>query len=277
MYRIVGGILLLLLALPAAGAEDKPKDKPATPAEQYKALLKEYQDAAKETRTFADRLKLAQEQFGPKFLDLAEKNPKDPAAVDALLWVVNNVRAQGKDNPRAKALEALARDHGQSDKVGSLCQMLVYELDPRNEDFLRAVLDKNPSRDVQGQACLALGQYLKGRNDAARGLKDRPENARYYEATAGKEYLEQLKKLDPAKADKEVEEIFERAADKYGDVKLSTGGTIGAKVKPELFEIRNLAIGKTVPDVTGEDVDGKQLKLSDYRGKVVLLDFWGNW
>jgi thiol-disulfide isomerase/thioredoxin len=31
------------------------------------------------------------------------------------------------------------------------------------------------------------------------------------------------------------------------------------------------------PDIEGEDADGKLFKLSDYRGKVVLLDFWGDW
>jgi cytochrome oxidase Cu insertion factor (SCO1/SenC/PrrC family) len=37
------------------------------------------------------------------------------------------------------------------------------------------------------------------------------------------------------------------------------------------------AVGKRAPEITGEDIDGKKFKLSDYRGKVVLLDFWGNW
>jgi hypothetical protein len=38
------------------------------------------------------------------------------------------------------------------------------------------------------------------------------------------------------------------------------------------FDIHNLA-----PDIEGEDVHGKPFKLSDYRGNVVMLDFWGNW
>jgi hypothetical protein len=37
------------------------------------------------------------------------------------------------------------------------------------------------------------------------------------------------------------------------------------------------AIGQVAPEISGEDVDGKPMKLSDYRGKVVVLDFWGNW
>jgi cytochrome oxidase Cu insertion factor (SCO1/SenC/PrrC family) len=39
----------------------------------------------------------------------------------------------------------------------------------------------------------------------------------------------------------------------------------------------SLAIGKVAPEIQGADVDGKQFKLSDYRGKVVVLDFWGDW
>ncbi len=31
------------------------------------------------------------------------------------------------------------------------------------------------------------------------------------------------------------------------------------------------------PEIEGTDANGKQFRLSDYKGKVVLLDFWASW
>ncbi len=36
-------------------------------------------------------------------------------------------------------------------------------------------------------------------------------------------------------------------------------------------------IGEMAPEIEGVDLDGVEFKLSDYRGKVVMLDFYGDW
>ena len=41
--------------------------------------------------------------------------------------------------------------------------------------------------------------------------------------------------------------------------------------------VRTLTIGKAAPEISGKDLDDAAFRLSDYRGKVVLIDFWGIW
>jgi hypothetical protein len=37
------------------------------------------------------------------------------------------------------------------------------------------------------------------------------------------------------------------------------------------------ATSRPAPEISGADADGKSMTLSDYRGKVVMLDFWATW
>jgi thiol-disulfide isomerase/thioredoxin len=39
----------------------------------------------------------------------------------------------------------------------------------------------------------------------------------------------------------------------------------------------DLRIGSTAPDFSFKDLDGKARRLSDFRGKIVLIDVWGSW
>ena len=36
-------------------------------------------------------------------------------------------------------------------------------------------------------------------------------------------------------------------------------------------------VGKLAPPIAGPDVDGRPVSLADYKGKVVLVDFWATW
>jgi len=63
------------------------------------------------------------------------------------------------------------------------------------------------------------------------------------------------------------------------DVLLKDFGETEAASRAEgvIFEMEHLQVGMVAPDFETTDQDGKPWKLSDYRGKVVVIDFWGFW
>jgi hypothetical protein len=285
------GILVLMPNLSMAAEADS-QDKPATPAEQFKALRAEYDRASSSgvPLTDAERLKFVGKVYrrrhalAQKFLELAEEYPNDPIVLDALtqaVWQVNTtpwpVELVGEDTARARAFELLRRDHVRSDKLGPLCRRVSYGFCQEYETFLRAVLAKNPHKAVQATACLSLAQFLNNRSQRIDLCREQPELAREFAGLYGKEYLTELLRPDRQKAVREeTEAVFEQAAAKYGNVKLPGGDTVAERARADLSVIRNLSVGKEAPDVEGEDEDGRRFKLSDYRGKVVLLDFWSH-
>ncbi len=48
-------------------------------------------------------------------------------------------------------------------------------------------------------------------------------------------------------------------------------------IKTNLYRVENLTIGRIAPNIKGEGIDGKSMELEQYRGKVVVIDFFGDW
>jgi hypothetical protein len=269
---------------------------PGTPAQQYAALFREYQPVSggmRKAKTDRQR-KAAVARIGtypPKFVELAEQFPNDPIALVALRQAVQSLcttdsAAQitwetnrsdfpaGLDGSSAgKAVALVLRDHIKSEKLGPVCDRMRHGYRMEYARCLRTVLAKNPHHDVQAVACLALAQFLNDRLRMLQLVEDRPELIKQYAAVFGKHYLPKLQRVGKAKFAEQIETLFERAANEFGDVK-NRVGTVGERAKSELYDIRHLGIGKVAPDIEGKDQDGAQFQLSDYRGKVVLLYFW---
>jgi hypothetical protein len=293
MDRMMADIPRLLIVLAVASAPGSGQDKAATPAEQYQALLKDEQelpDQIPKAPTEEERKKLQARwaNVPQSYLELAERYPQDPVAVEALMRAVglgnNSIFPNvGKDSLGIKALAILQRDHLKSDKLGLACQFVVFGFHETYESFLRAVQAANPHPDVQGLACLSLAQFLSVRRNRLDVLRDQdqPESRERYYGTFGKEFVEGLERQDRAKEAAEIEALFARALERHAAVQIpvtyyGSGGTVGEKAEAELYQIRFLAPGKPAPEIEGEDQDGKRFKLSDYRGKVVLLDIWNH-
>mgnify|MGYP000964653510 CR=1 FL=1 len=51
----------------------------------------------------------------------------------------------------------------------------------------------------------------------------------------------------------------------------------GKELESRLLAAKNIKIGNEAPDFAQPDQDGKMVKLSDFKGKYLLLDFWASW
>jgi AhpC/TSA family len=258
--RVVGLLAALWLAPALAAADEKKDEKKGEPtgrAAKVEAIKKEFQDAQKafiaeyrkaktdEERKAALAKRPKPEEYVARALKLAEEDPKDEAAADALAWSVEMGRG-GEETK--KALDLLREHHMKSPHMGRVATALQYLDAPGTEALLRDLAADSPHAAVRGQATFTLASRLQGQ--------------------AGGD----AQKL------KEAEQLFEKVVNtkEFAELKWFRG-TLGKSAEGALFEMRHLAVGKAVPDIEGEDTDGKKFKLSDYKGKVVVLDFWGHW
>ena len=79
----------------------------------------------------------------------------------------------------------------------------------------------------------------------------------------------------------EVEKIEQRLlAEGHTQVKAAINevrARAAERAAGQKFMKERLQIGMVAPDIEAPDLDGVNFKLSDYRGKVVVIDFWGDW
>jgi peroxiredoxin len=180
-----------------------------------------------------------------KLLALMEREPKSAFALEAATWILLNT----PDGPGVeKAAALISRNHLRSTNLVYLCQGLARLRHRCARKLLESVLETNPNAEVRAQACFALATLLK--SQASEGADEQ------------------------AVAD--AERLFERVLTEFGQFE-SQGRKLADLAEPELSELRRLGVGKQAPEIQGEDLYGQKMKLSDYRGKVVVLTFWGTW
>jgi len=258
--KLICGLSLMLILSHVVTANAS-QDNAQTPVAQYQKLLDEYDGGAKAP------------ELAARFLELAEQNASDPVAIDALVWVLTKLRSR----PEAtRALELLERDHLHNEKLGTACRHVARTPALGAEKVLRTVFEKSRHEKVRGQACQQLANLLDQQASVVDQLKKDPESADRVLQFYGAEYGKHLKSLDREKLERKREQHYELMLKSFADVSTSDG-TLGEIAEKTLFRIRHLSIGRVAPEIEGEDIFGKSFKLSDHRGKVVVLNFWGHW
>jgi RNA polymerase sigma factor (sigma-70 family) len=277
---------------------------PVTPAsrfkpldEAFKAALKKANDAEASAGQGMPGVKAyiaaapKWSDFGPRMWAIAESAPRSPDGFDALLWIVRPMPFFDSYEERAatlaRAVDALIADH--LDSIGDhLSERKVVEAfngwhpmpGPHADRIARALFERGKTREIRGRMGLLLARYRKAEADLiasfdARGADPdkRPEIALFAPS-----YLESLRNTGHRRLVEETAAAFEKLKGDYGDVPDvngmgPTGETLATVADRELAELRTLAVGQLAPEITGKDSEGKPMALSEFRGKVVVLDF----
>lgn len=291
-------LLAVALAAPALSAEPPDEKKPAakpdkaaeTVKEKVEAIANEYLAAQREFFTAIngapgdeERQKMLAkypkpDPFAERMLAAASKEPAQPAALEGFAWVLGQRGGGDLSKQQSVAADAILKHFRDSDELVEVCQQLssVFGNAPA-ETLLRQLLDQSQNNKVKGNACFALAGVLKRTADIVpqiAGLEGIQKA--FVEAQFGQDFLGAMAKRDAPKHYAEAEKLFERVVKEYAKIE-SPRGTLGEAADSALYELRFLAIGKPAPAIEGEDIDGAKFALADYRGKVVVLDFWGHW
>src|SRR5436190_12527701 len=118
--------------------------------QEQKDAQQQWQDAYKNAKTDEERSKLkypSNEQCAPRVLAVAKKNPDDPAALDALLWIAENCR---RGDELDAALPLLLDKYPNELRIGDVVSRLHYTQSKETEPFLRGLADKSSSPAFKG-------------------------------------------------------------------------------------------------------------------------------
>lgn len=201
--------------------------------------------------------------------------------------LTRDYRAARKADPKAKAPDytavarravAAAADLEGDDQAQVLCWAAVHG---RDEALVREVVADISERHLKSAAiadlmenAMSLSRAL-GQEEGEKFLQ-RVAEASPHAVVRG--WALYWKAVTIQREKSATDEQKAQAADLMTQAeKLAEGTLLGDRIAGPRFIQEKLQIGMTAPDIVGEDIDGVGFKLSDYRGKVVVLDFWGFW
>jgi len=183
-------------------------------------------------------------ELAPPILEKVKAHPDHPKAVPLLMWVCSaTVYGPSKELSKVynDTVDLVMARFPEREELTPLAGWLGQDDNPAwAENHLRKLLEKNRSEAVMGAASYGLALVLKNKDEASQ-----PE------------------------AEKLLESVVAN--------KSPTNKDLATQASNELADMKVRGLGKKAPDIVGADIDGKEFKLSDYKGKVILLDFWGFW
>ena len=252
-------LCLLALQMPeTARLQTPPRTEKVRREEDRKVTREFFQDQIDEGR-------LGWKHFAPEFKRLADERADDWVGYEALTFFVIQGTADGPEF--SKSLDLLLRHHVEQDGIRTLVRQFVsvkfFGPDAgKVEQLLREVAKRHRDPGTRAEATFCLADFLKYQGETARRLAVADEKgaafARRIERTWGAAVVKALKSRDAGKLIRDGEAIERQARvdfSEYADTRILTG--------------------RAVPEIKGTDLEGQPMTFSEFRGKVVVLSFWG--
>jgi uncharacterized protein (TIGR03067 family) len=198
---------------------------------------------------------IGEKALAPHVLASVKRQLAHPSAARTLTWVCVTLAAeQSTSTVFAESAELIVTRFANSPDIFNLSEVLAranpIPAPEKCEGYLRTILEKNTHRMVRNRALYALASVVQRGGEARQ-----PEAERLYH-----QFIAEIKDQPQAyNPDVYIEKMYLTQA------------------QAEIAEIGSRGLGKPAPELAGEDLAGKPLKLSEFRGKVVLLSFWATW
>lgn len=234
------------------------------PGEQLANLLAEFQQRAQwfnmqigNAPNEAKRLELLETkhpaaEFAPRLYELAVECEHTPVAYECLDWAC---QIAGQQSAPATC-DAVLRRIG--DRLSE-----KYADDPRLVGLMWGM--RGSPRPGAWYVMQRIGEGSSVRDARGIGL-----------FSAGYARLASAKDGESAAASGLLEKVVEQ----YSDVIYHCSDPrhpehlIASEAKELLYRINNLSVGSPAMEISGMGLDAAKFKLTDYRGKIVVLDFW---
>ncbi len=236
----------LLAAFQDAPAKPDPAAELKKLQADYKAAETEYYRAVREAKTAEERkaarpdpAKHPARDFHAKAIELAKNAAGTETAAQAHAWAIRLAGNVGLKDDAMESIRTLVKDHLSSPVLEQIAQMMQYGDRTYGAEFAGEILAtiRDKAKEPGAKSAALLSLAVQNMK------KDEP---------AARAMLDRILKEFPT--------------------------TPSAKrAEGSLFEMDHLQVGKTAPDFTATDEKGMQWKLSEYRGKVTVIDFWGFW
>ena len=152
-----------------------------------------------------------------------------------------------------RIMDALVEHHADAEMLAKFIPRFNKRVvsSEKAEATLRTILKKNSFDEVLASATYSLHNILT-------------------------EKLETLEGDQAAATKAEIKSLRDALSTNFAEINDLTGTLFVDRIAGQDFSAA-LSVGSQVPDIVGNDLDGVEFKLSDYHGKVIVLDFWGDW